>query len=337
VSPDSPWLVCGIAGTSLADDERKLLERLRPGGVILFARNVVAREQLAALAAELADLPSRPYLAIDLEGGRVNRLEALLGPLPSAAAAAAAGGRAVAALGAALGAACAHLGIGVDFAPVLDAACPGGWLAGERRCLGAHAGEVAREAVALLDGLEAHGVAGCLKHYPGLGTGRVDSHRELPVLQDGVADEEATFRLLAAPGRAVMVAHAVAPTLGDALRPASLSPVVVGRLASVSCGPVIADDVEMGALATFGSLGERAAAALLAGCDQVLVCNALAERTAVVEHVRRWAGRDARLAGALDRASGRVGGFGRGPLVPVSWDEARRAADEARALAGSAA
>jgi beta-N-acetylhexosaminidase len=335
VSPDNPWLVCGVAGTGLADDERRLLGELRPGGVVLFARNVAGREQLAALVAELADLPSRPYVAIDLEGGRVNRLDALLGPLPSAAAAEAAGGRAVAALGAALGAACAHFRIGVDFAPVLDAACPDGFLAGEQRCLGASASEAARAAAALLGGLEVHGVAGCLKHYPGLGSGRVDSHRELPVLEDGVVDEEAAFRLLATAGRAVMVAHAVAPALGDALRPASLSPVVVGRLAASACGPVIADDLEMGALAAYGSLGERAAAALLAGCDQVLVCNALGERAAVVEHLRRWAGRDARLSAALGRTPGRVAGFGRGLLAPVSWDEARRAAADARGLAGS--
>jgi beta-glucosidase-like glycosyl hydrolase len=100
---------------------------------------------------------------------------------------------------------------------------------------------------------------------------------------------------------------------------------------------VIADDLEMGALAAYGSLGERAAAALLAGCDQVLVCNALGERAAVVEHVHRWAGRDARLAAALDRTAGRVAGFGRGPLAPVSWDDARRTAEEARAVVGSGA
>jgi beta-N-acetylhexosaminidase len=317
-------------------DEQRQLEALRPGGVILFARNVESREQLAGLVAELAGLPSQPYVAVDLEGGRVNRLEPLVGPLPSPAAAAAAGDRAVAALGAALGAACAHFGIGVDFSPVLDAACPDGWLAGEQRCLGATPGDVARLAGTVLAGLEACGVAGCLKHYPGLGTGRVDSHRELPVLDDAVAGEEATFRLLATAGRAVMVAHAVAPALGDPLRPASLSPVVVRRLRTVPCGPVIADDLEMGALAAYGSLGERAAAALLAGCDQVPLCNALDQRPAVVDHVRRWRGRDARLAAVLARSAGRVAGFGRGPLAPVSWDDVRRAADEARARAGSA-
>jgi beta-glucosidase-like glycosyl hydrolase len=115
-----------------------------------------------------------------------------------------------------------------------------------------------------------------------------------------------------------------------------LSPVVVRRLRTV-CRPVIADDLEMGALAAYGSLGERAAAALLAGCDQVSLCNALAERVGVVDHVRRWAGRDARLAGALARSAGRVAGFGRSPLAAVSWEAARRAADEARTHVGSAA
>lgn len=335
MSSGNPWLACGVAATGLADDERRLLGELRPGGVVLFARNVADRAQLAALVAELAALPGRPYVAIDLEGGRVNRLEALLGRLPAPAQAAAAGRRAVEALGRALGAACAHFGIGVDFAPVLDAACPDGFLAGEQRCLGGAANEVARLAALVLGGLEAHGVAGCLKHYPGLGTGRVDSHRELPVLDEAVGEEETAFRLLANPGRAVMVAHALAPSLGDGLRPASLSPVVVGRLADAPCGPVIADDLEMGALAAWGSFGERAAAALLAGCDQVLVCNALAERAPVVEHVRRWAGRDRRLAAALERGDGRVAGFGRAALAPVSWDDARRAADDARAAAGS--
>ena len=94
MTPGNPWLVCGIASTGLADDERRLLGELRPGGVILFARNVADRAQLAALVTELSTLPWRPYLAIDLEGGRVNRLEPLLGRLPAQAQAAAAGRRA---------------------------------------------------------------------------------------------------------------------------------------------------------------------------------------------------------------------------------------------------
>ena len=116
----SAFLACGVAGAELDEGERALLEALRPGGIVLFARNVAGREQLAALVRELRALPSRPYVAVDLEGGRVNRLAALLGPLPAAGDAARAGTEVVRALGEAAGAACAHFGIGVDFAPVAD-------------------------------------------------------------------------------------------------------------------------------------------------------------------------------------------------------------------------
>ncbi len=103
------------------------------------------------------------------------------GPLPPSAEAARAGTAAVRALGAAAGAACAHFGIGVDFAPVVDVARPEGWLGSEERCLGGTPAEVQGAAAAYLQGLESFGVSGCLKHYPGLGSGAVDSHRELPL------------------------------------------------------------------------------------------------------------------------------------------------------------
>ena len=79
------WMACGVAGTRLDDAERAALESIRPGGVVLFRRNVRTREELVELVGELRELPSRPYVAIDLEGGRVNRLEPLIGALPPAA------------------------------------------------------------------------------------------------------------------------------------------------------------------------------------------------------------------------------------------------------------
>jgi beta-N-acetylhexosaminidase len=329
----SAFLVCGVAGLALDAEEWRLLEEVKPGGVVLFARNVAEREQLASLVRELRGLPSRPYVAIDLEGGRVNRLERLIGPLPAAAEAARAGAHGVQALAEAAGAACAHLGIGVDLAPVLDVARPEGFLASEARCLGRSPAEVRTAAGIFLQGLSAFGVAGCLKHYPGLGSGRVDSHRNLPVLDEMVAADCALFRALAAPGRGVMVAHALAPALGEGSCPASLSRAVVGRLRAFAA-PVLADDLEMGALAAHGSISERAAAALGAGCDQVLVCNALAARRQVAEHVGAAAGRDPVLAAALREGAARSAGFGRGELPEVAWDRVLELADRARALAG---
>ena len=85
MSGSAPVLACGVAGTALDAGERDALVRLGPGGVILFARNVAGRGQLAALTAELRGLPSHPAVAVDLEGGRVNRLRPLLGELPSPA------------------------------------------------------------------------------------------------------------------------------------------------------------------------------------------------------------------------------------------------------------
>jgi beta-N-acetylhexosaminidase len=329
----SSFLACGVAGLELDAEERRLLSELQPAGVVLFGRNVADRGQVSSLVRQLRALPSRPYIAIDLEGGRVNRLEGLIGPLPAAAEAARAGDHAVRALAEAAGAACAHLGIGVDLAPVLDVARPEGFLASEARCLGCSPAEVRAAAGIFLHGLFSFGVAGCLKHYPGLGSGRVDSHRDLPVLDETVAADCQLFRALAAPGVGVMVAHALAPSLGEAACPASLSRVVVGRLRAFAA-PILADDLEMGALSAHGSMSERAAAALGAGCDQVLVCNALAVRQEVADHAAAAARRDPALAATLRESAARSAGFGHGGLAEVTWDRVLELADRARALSG---
>jgi beta-N-acetylhexosaminidase len=329
----STFLASGVAGLALDADERRLLSELHPAGVVLFARNIADREQIVSLVRELRELPSGPYVAVDLEGGRVNRLERLAGPLPAAADAARAGVHAVRALAEAAGAACAHLGIGVDLAPVLDVGRPEGFLAMEGRCLASSADEVRAAAGVFLEGLATFGVAGCLKHYPGLGSGRVDSHRDLPLLDETVFEDREVFRSLAGRGAAVMVAHALAPALGEAACPTSLSRTVVGWLRAFAA-PILADDLEMGALSSYGTLPERAAAALAAGCDQVLVCNALPARREVVGHVEAAAWRDPVLAAALREAAVRSEGFGQGELAQVGWDRVLELADRARALAG---
>ena len=328
------FLLCGIPGTVLDDGERHLLAELRPGGIVLFARNVESREQLADLVREVRGLPFAPYVSIDMEGGRVNRLARLLGPLPSPAAAAAAGLEAVEALGDAIGAACAHFSIGVDFAPVVDVSRPEGWLTSEGRCFACDVEGVVAAATAFLSGLERYGVAGCLKHYPGLGSGAVDSHKNLPLLDDGAAEDERAFLALAARPTAVMVAHAVALAAGEPVLPASLSARVIGRLRGSGAGPVLSDDLEMGALAAFGGLPERAAAALQAGCDQATVSNTMEARLGVVEWVLRWSAADPSFAGRLRAAARRGAGWGRGELAEVAWPEVERRAQRARDLAG---
>ncbi len=175
-------LVVGVPGPEMEPEQLRILEEIQPAGVILFQRNIQSIGQVRELVSELADLDPRPFIAIDLEGGVVNRLRPIWGELPSAAAAAAAGRRAVRALGEAAGAACRSLGIHLDLAPVVDLERPHAFIAQQGRCFAADPERVAILARVFNEGLAKWGVRGCLKHFPGLGEILLDTHEELPLL-----------------------------------------------------------------------------------------------------------------------------------------------------------
>jgi beta-N-acetylhexosaminidase len=128
----------------------------------------------------------------------------------------------------------------------------------------------------MLDGLAAGGVAGVIKHLPGHGRARADSHHRLPVV-DAAAEELATdlapFRTLAARAPMAMTAHILFPAW-DAERPATLSPTIIAEVIRGEIGYdglLMTDDIAMQALS--GTMVERAGAALAAGCDIVLHCS----------------------------------------------------------------
>jgi len=182
----------------------------------------------------------------------------------------------------------AALGFDVDLAPVVDRGLPeaGALVLGER-CASADPGAIVRAAGDFLDGLHARGVGGCLKHFPGLGRARLDTHKALPALPDDAGEEELDlepFRRLMERARAVMISHAA----GSDGQPASLSPAVATGLLRERLhfsGASLSDDLEMGALAEFGDLPERCARAAAAGCDLLLVCRRIADYSACVEAV----------------------------------------------------
>jgi len=264
----------GIAGATLLPEERDILERDPPRAVILFRRNVESADQLRDLTEEIHRLPGSPLLCLDQEGGPVDRLRDILGPSISFRDAARLGLARQA--GELQGEACARLGFDVDLAPVLDRLLPG---ASERvlkdRCASADPGEIASASADFLRGLASRGVAGCVKHFPGLGRADLDTHKELPLIPDDAAEEErdlAPFRATMEEAGAVMVSHA-ATRQG---RPASLSPEIATDLLRGTLGftgAVFSDDLEMGALSAFGDLPERCAQACRAGCDLLFVCS----------------------------------------------------------------
>jgi beta-N-acetylhexosaminidase len=282
-------LIVGLPGPTLEANQLQVLERVQPAGVILFQRNVESAEQVRELVATLVSLETRPFLAVDLEGGAVNRLRPIWGELPSPASAAAGGRRAVRALGEAAGAACRSLGIQLDLAPVVDLDRPGSALSLQGRCLAADPERVVVLARIFNDGLASWGVRGCLKHFPGLGEIPEDTHETLPRLDRSEAElapHLAVFSELAEAIPLIMVGHVVAPALGDDERPASLSPIVVQSATRLPGSPlVLSDDVEMGALAGSGDLPQRVEAALAARNHGVLICKAFDRLPEIAAHL----------------------------------------------------
>jgi beta-N-acetylhexosaminidase len=290
VSHEHSPLIVGIPGPHLGPEEIEVLEAVRPVGVILFGRNIVSTAQVRDLATGVRELSGDPFLAVDLEGGMVNRLAALWGTLPSAQRAGAAGRKAVRTVGEAAGAACRRLGIQLDLAPVVDLSTPGGLLAAQGRCLSDDTERVAALAAVFLDGLHSWCVGGCVKHYPGLGTVAEDTHETLPTLDltpSDLAVSTQPFRLTTEQAGAVMMAHVRVPGIGDPNLPASLDPALVERAASLPGNPTgLSDDLDMGALTAFGTLPELAEAALRAGNHGLLICNSWRALPAVAEHLR---------------------------------------------------
>jgi beta-N-acetylhexosaminidase len=276
--------IFGFSGTKLTADERAFFKQADPAGYILFARNCESREQMRALTDELCAIHGRErtFISIDQEGGRVARMKppewqhfppgevfARLWDIAPASAIEAARANAEA-----LGIDLAEVGVTVDYMPLLDVRQPGAHDVIGDRALGSEPMQVAALGRAVLAGLARAGVTGCVKHMPGHGRAKCDSHKEMPRVEASEEELETDiepFRSLAdAP--IGMTAH-VLFTAWDAENPATLSEFVVGEIIRQRigfAGLLLTDDIDMEALS--GSVPERAERAIAAGCDIVLNC-----------------------------------------------------------------
>ena len=277
--------IFGCSGPELTADERDFFREADPAGYILFKRNCVNADQLRRLTDSLRDLHGRERLliSIDQEGGRVARLgppawhrwpaPARFGELYEKAPASAI--EALRLNSEAMAGELAAAGITVDFHAPFDVARPETDDVIGDRALGSEPMQVAALGRAILDGMATGGIVGCLKHMPGHGRATADSHKDLPVV--GASDAElavdiAPFQTLAQRARIGMTAHIVF-TEWDAGHPATQSAWVVENIIRHRIGfdgLLLTDDIDMQALD--GSIPERSARALEAGCDIVLNC-----------------------------------------------------------------
>jgi beta-N-acetylhexosaminidase len=305
----------GITGHSLTDLERRIIRDTPPYGVVLFGRNVGDPRQLRELVAEIRSIASKPPLfMIDEEGGRVDRLRALIPGLPSVEGF----GEGEQPLemsrwaGRVIGMALRYFDIEVNLAPVVDirgGASPKGL---ERRTFGSDVESVVTLAGAFIDGQHAEGVASCLKHFPGIGTGSADPHYGATVIDLSLDElrrrDLAPFARLGNVAGAIMIGHGTYPQIDDS-HPASLSHRIttdVLRDVVQFNGVAMSDDMEMHAVSDLGSYEYTAECALLAGNDVVMYCSHIERMPELERHIHARVAEDAALHARFEEARTRA-------------------------------
>jgi beta-N-acetylhexosaminidase len=274
-------LIAGIGGTSLSAEESAWLRDIRPGGIILFRRNIESAEQVAAILKEADSGATTPlFRCIDLEGGLVDRLRDLICPMPSPAAVFATGKRNLYRQhGWLIAREARALGFNTVFAPVIDLALPESASVMRTRAVAAEPGRVIEYARYFLTGMNNEDVLACGKHFPGLGGGQTDSHQSMPVIH---RQTRLMWRTDLAPWLALgsrlpfaMVAHASYPWPGRDAAPATVSRYWVTNVLRRQIrfkGIIVSDDMEMGGILSQMSIEEAVVQALLAGVQMIEIC-----------------------------------------------------------------
>lgn len=329
-------LMLDVAGLELSAEDWEILRHPLVGGVILFTRNFASREQLQGLVRQLREVRRELLVAVDYEGGRVQRFRQDFTPLPPmrrlgqqydtdpVLACELAGN-----IGWLIGAELRAADVDLCFAPVLDLDGGVSSVIGDRS-FHATVDGVSELAAALVDGLRTAGMAATGKHFPGHGQVVEDSHASLPVDQRSYAeiraqDMEPFARLIVRGLPSVMMAHILFPAV-DVL-PASLSRRWIQQHLRDELGftgAVFCDDLSMHGAAVVGGYVERAEAALEAGCDMLPVCN---NRAAVVELLDRLrAPPVAAVAARLQALKGKPAAAGFADLPGhLHWQQAQAA------------
>ena len=326
----------GFMGTTVTSDLASFIKEYKPGGVILFSRNLESVEQIVELTNDLQRCsPQSPLLiSIDQEGGRVSRLPKgftifppceLIGRCNS--------GELAYAVAATTAKELRAVGINMNMAPVLDVnSNPDNPVIGDR-AFGSVSDVVSEMALVTAAGLQDNKVVACGKHFPGHGDTNADSHKELPVVEASRERLETVelppFRSAAAAGiETMMTAHVLYKALDDRL-PATLSPDIITHLLREQMqydGVVLTDDLEMHAIVDHYGPGDAAVRAFLAGCDVLLICKDRDREIAAFESVEKAVASGTIATKRLDQSVTRIQGVKQRyvwPYRPVVISEAK--------------
>ena len=273
-------VMIGIHGTDVTEDSLFMLHQYHIGGIILFDRNMESQEQVKALNAHLQEKAGEKvplFIGVDEEGGLVARMKDKLPPPPAEEEIGASGNPELAGEWAAKTAvALKDMGFNLNFAPVADLGMERG------RSFSSDPAVAAEFVRSAAKGYRQENLIYCLKHFPGLGKGEVDTHKDTAVINISAEELRAQdllpFRTVVEEeepsNHFIMVSHAVYPALEEC--PASISRVIQTELLRKALGydgVIIIDDIAMGAVSNYYSPEELAMKAVAAGTDIILSCH----------------------------------------------------------------
>lgn len=294
-------LMVDLVGTTISETEKELLKKPEVGGVILFTRNFESVEQITALAEDIHNIRTpRLLIAVDHEGGRVQRFREGFSRIPAAAVYAKAAhndldrSRQLAEkAGWLMAVELRACGIDFSFAPVLDLAHGLSGVIGDR-AFHSNPATVARLAYAFMHGMNKAGMKAVGKHFPGHGGVVEDSHIAMPVdhreLDELLNKDIIPFKYMIENRLAgIMPAHVIYDKIDN--KPAGYSSFWLENILRQRFGfqgVIFSDDLSMEAACVAGGYGERAEAALKAGCDMALVCNHLDGAIEAAEYIKGY-------------------------------------------------
>lgn len=317
-------LIIGFDGTEMSPRLDRLLTKIQPAGVILFARNITGTEQTHALLRECQKCVATPlFTCVDLEGGTVDRFRNAIGSAPSAAEVFATRSRVLFRKhGRVIGENCRALGFNVDFAPVLDLAFEASRSVMSSRAVSDDPRQVVVYAREFLRGLSDAGVLGCGKHFPGLGEATLDTHHELPSVDKPLRklweQDLVPYRTLRRELPMVMVSHAAFPAVTKLRTPASLSKQWITGILRKKIGYrglICSDDLEMGGVLAAGPIEKAMMAHFRAGGDLALICHQEDFILRAYEALVHEGERDTRFARRVEESARRILAFKKKWLV----------------------
>jgi beta-N-acetylhexosaminidase len=309
-------LVVGLEGAQLSAMEAAWLRLLRPGGVILFRRNIEDAAQTHCLLHTTQQAVESPMLrCIDVEGGTVDRLRDLIAPMPSPFAVAATNKPSLFKKhGSLIGQEAHLLGLNTTFAPVLDLRTDASAEVMTTRVVSGDPAQVIRYATHFLVGLAQHDVLGCGKHFPGLGSGQVDSHHATPSITKPLSllwrEDLLPYRQLTTQLPMVMISHASYPAAVP--EPASVSAYWITEVLVREIGYrglIVSDDMEMGGILNYMGIADAAIRSLAAGMHVVEICRDPVLVFAAYEALLHEAETSPAFARVLRRAAARAQSF----------------------------